>query len=47
MLPFFLWLTFYFWNRSKEEGLTHQEIILLVFATIGFFANIYFVFVLQ
>ena len=47
MMPLFLWLTFYFWNKSKEQDLTHQEMILLSFATLGFFATIYFVFVSQ
>jgi hypothetical protein len=44
-IPMFLWLTFYFWNKSKERDLTHQEMIFLAFAVIGFFADIYFVFV--
>ena len=44
-IPFFLWLTFYFWNKSKERDLTHQEMILMAFAISGFFADIYFVFV--
>ena len=46
-IPMFLWLTFYFWNKDKEIGLTHQEMIFLAFAVIGFFACIYFVFVWQ
>jgi hypothetical protein len=44
-IPMFLWLTFYFWNKSKEYDLTPQEMIFLGFAITGFFANIYFVFV--
>lgn len=44
-IPFFLWLTFYFWSKSKERDLTHQEYILWIFAITGFFADIYFVFV--
>ncbi len=44
-IPMFLWLTFYFWNKSKERDLTPQEMILLAFAVTGFFADIYFVFV--
>jgi TRAP-type uncharacterized transport system fused permease subunit len=44
-IPFFLWLTFYFWSKSKERDLTHQEMILMAFAATGFFADIYFVFV--
>lgn len=46
-IPMFLWLTFYFWHKSKEYDLTHQEMIFLVFAVIGFFSCIYFVFVWQ
>lgn len=42
-IPMFLWLTFYFWNKSKERDLTHQEMILLAFAVTGLFADIYFV----
>ncbi len=44
-IPMFLWLIFYFWNKSKERDLTHQEMILFAFAILGFFADIYFVFV--
>jgi hypothetical protein len=44
-IPMFLWLTFYFWSKSKERDLTHQEMILMAFAVTGFFADIYFVFV--
>jgi TRAP-type uncharacterized transport system fused permease subunit len=44
-IPMFLWLTFYFWSKSKERDLTHQEMILMAFAAVGFFADIYFVFV--
>ena len=44
-IPMFLWLSSYFWNKSKEQELTHQEMIFLAFAVIGFFADIYFVFV--
>jgi TRAP-type uncharacterized transport system fused permease subunit len=44
-IPMFLWLTFYFWNQSKERDLTNQEKILFAFAVIGLFADIYFVFV--
>jgi TRAP-type uncharacterized transport system fused permease subunit len=44
-IPFFLWLTFYFWSKSKERDLTHQEMILMAFAAVGFFAALYFVFV--
>lgn len=47
MLPFFLWLTLYFWNESKQGDLTHQEIILMIFAIVGFFSMIYFIFVYQ
>ncbi len=43
-IPFFLWLVFYFWSKSKEQDLTHQEMILFGFAIVGFFADIYFVF---
>lgn len=44
-IPMFLWLTFYFWSKSKERKLTHQEMFLFAFAVTGFFATIYFVFV--
>jgi len=44
-IPFFLWLTFYFWSKSKERDLTHQEMILMAFAALGFFTALYFVFV--
>lgn len=44
-IPFFLWLVFYFWSKSKERDLTHQEMILLGFSVVGFFADVYFVFV--
>ena len=44
-IPLFLWLTFYFWNKSKEHELTPQEYIFWIFAIVGFFAGIYFVFV--
>jgi peptidoglycan L-alanyl-D-glutamate endopeptidase CwlK len=33
-IPMFLWLTFYFWNKSKERDLTHQEMILMALSTI-------------
>jgi TRAP-type uncharacterized transport system fused permease subunit len=42
-IPMFLWLTFYFWNKSKERDLTHQEMILFAFAAVGFLADVYFV----
>jgi hypothetical protein len=44
-IPMFVWLAFYFWHKSKERDLTPQEMIFFAFAIIGFFANIYFVFV--
>ena len=46
-IPMFLWLIFYFWNKSIERDLTHQEMILFAFAITGFFSCIYFVFVWQ
>lgn len=46
-IPFFLWLIFYFWNKSKERDLTHEEMILFMFVITAFFADIYFVFVYQ
>jgi TRAP-type uncharacterized transport system fused permease subunit len=46
-LPMFLWLTFYFWSKSKQQDLTHQEMILMAFAIAGFFTDFYFVFVWQ
>lgn len=42
-IPMFLWLTFYFWHKTTERDLTHQEMILFAFAITGFFAGIYFV----